>query len=43
MPRPWRANALRSDGQVAAQLGRGGVDAAQPLGELEGAFGLAAV
>ena len=43
MPRPWRVKALRSDGQVVPSSVGGGVDAAQLLGELEGAFGLAAV
>jgi hypothetical protein len=43
MPRSWRPKALRSDGQVVPQLGRSGIDAAELLGEPEGAFGLAAV
>jgi hypothetical protein len=42
MPRPWRVKALRSDGRGAELLG-GGVDAAEPLGELECAFGLGPV
>ena len=43
MPRPWRPKALRSDGQVVAQLLSGGVDAAELLGEGEGTFGLSPV
>ena len=43
MPRPWRPKALRSDGQVVAQLLSGGVDAAELLGELESALGLGLV
>jgi hypothetical protein len=39
MPRPWWVSALRSDGQVVPQLLGGGVDAAQLLGQGEGAFG----
>jgi hypothetical protein len=41
-PSPWRGRLAqrRPDG---AQLGRGSVDAAQPLGQSEGAFGLGAV
>jgi hypothetical protein len=34
---------MRRDGQVVPQLLGGGVDAAEPLSELEGAFGLATV
>jgi len=43
MPRPWRVKALRSDGQVVPSSLRGGVGAAQPLGQREGAFGLGPV
>jgi hypothetical protein len=43
MPRPWRVKALRRRRPGGAQLGRGGVDAAQPLGQGEGALGLGAV
>jgi hypothetical protein len=43
MPSPWRVKALRSDGRVVPEFRCGGVDAAQPLGELEGAFGLGPV
>jgi hypothetical protein len=42
MPRPWRVKALRSDSQVVPRWG-GGVDAAQPFGQREGALGLAPV
>jgi hypothetical protein len=38
---PWRVKALRSDGWCSAL--RGGVDAAELLGELEGAFGFGPV
>jgi hypothetical protein len=40
MPRPWRAKALRSDGQVVPQLGRGGIHAAELFGQGEGALGV---
>ena len=39
IPRPWRANALRSDGEVMPNSAAAAADAAQPLRELEGALG----
>jgi hypothetical protein len=39
IPSPWRANALRSDGQVVPS----GIHAAELLGRREAAFGLGAV
>jgi hypothetical protein len=42
MPSPWRVKALRRRGSSGAQLGRGGVDAAEPLGQGVGALGLGA-
>ena len=44
----WHAEAVAGEGFAqrrpgGAQLGRGGVDASQPLGQREGAFGLGPV
>jgi hypothetical protein len=42
IPKPWRANALRSDGRWV-QLGDSRANAAQPLSQGEGAPGFGAV
>jgi hypothetical protein len=43
IPRPWRVKALRSDGQVVPSSAAAALILPEPLGELEGAFGLGAV
>jgi hypothetical protein len=43
MPRPWRVKVFAQRRPGGAELGRGGIDAAELLGQLESTFGLGAV